>query len=117
VAGQPFSPRHPEGAKPVRVVAGTEAVAPAWRFGPTGCALHAWVLRVDPGADAEAAFDAYVAQLDGSVEEGDNPFHKVLADGTLVRYEPRSIPTVFARGVTLVSPPRGSSWILYEGCG
>jgi hypothetical protein len=101
----------------VRVVAGTQPVAPAWRFGPTGCALHAWVLRVDAGVDAEDAFDAYVAQLDGSVEEGDNPLREVLADGTLVRYEPRSIPTVFARGVTLVRPGRGPSWILYQGCG
>jgi hypothetical protein len=115
--GEPLSPPHPEGAKPVRVVAGTEPVAPAWRFGPEGCALHAWVIRVNDGLDAEAAFDAYVTQLDGSVEEGDDPFREVLADGTLVRYEPRSIPTVFARGMTLVRPPSGSSWILYEGCG
>jgi hypothetical protein len=117
VVDEPLSPPQPDGAKPVRLIAGTRPAAPAWRFGPTGCALYAWVLRVDVGVDAETAFDAYVRQLDGSVEEGDDPFRKVLADGTLVRYEPRSVPTVFARGVTLVRPPRGPAWILYRGCG
>ena len=112
--GQALTPRLDNG--PMRVVAGTTPASPAWRLGPDRCTQElAWMIRVDDGTDPRKAFAAYLEQAGGSIEDSE-PYEITLADGTFVRYEPRTSVTVYDLDLTLVQPPDEPAWIHISHC-